>query len=449
MSLPANFVKTTATPRRIVWMKAGRWYWVVILSAVFGCSQEGGTVVGASGMGGGAGSGGTSGHESGGRGGDGGMAETGGHSGTSGSAGIGEGGDSIVGGSGGSGVGGMASTGGRGGDGGMAETGGHSGTSGSPGIGEGGDSIVGGSGEGGDSSGDGGASSNAGASGAGGALACGTGSLAYDQVILCDTPVVYLAMDRLSGNEPDLTGNGHNGSYEGGTTNSATLPNGDIAADFNGSDQSLTIPSSPAFSISTTGDLTWEAWVRPDVLQFPNASDGYVNWLGKCASYSPTCEWQARMYATTNPEDRCNRFSAYVFNATAGLGSGAYWQASCGSVQEGQWYHVVGEYTIKAQPEDCPNAQSYPGSIEIWVNGVKWSHASHGETGCLSQYQVVPTANGSPVNVATVAKDNWFPGAIGKVAIYDSLLSQAQVSAHFTAMTGNTPSGSCAAMCSF
>jgi hypothetical protein len=47
-----------------------------------------------------------------------------------------------------------------------------------------------------------------------------------------------------------------------------------------------------------------------------------------------------------------------------------------------------------------------------------------------------------------MAMDTFFPGAIGKVAIYDYLLSQAQISAHYDAMTGAEPSGSCAASCS-
>ena len=43
----------------------------------------------------------------------------------------------------------------------------------------------------------------------------------------------------------------------------------------------------------------------------------------------------------------------------------------------------------------------------------------------------------------------WFPGAIGKVAIYDYLLTPAQITAHYQAMTGKTPTGSCANTCSF
>jgi hypothetical protein len=256
-------------------------------------------------------------------------------------------------------------------------------------------------------------------------------------------------MNKLSGSEPDLAGNNHPGTYHGGATASAALPNGDIAADFNGSNQYLSVGSSPAFSIPTTGDLTWEAWLRPDVLQFPNDSNGYVDWMGKCQDYAPTCEWEARMYATTNSEDRCNRISAYVFNPSAGLGSAADWQPTCGLVQAGRWLHVVGEYTTRTQPSDCQNAATYPGMIDIWVNGVRWNHASHGQTGCMSQYSVVPAAKDSPLNIGTMAMDAWFPGAIAKVAIYGKLLTAAQVTAHYRAMTGAAPTGSCANTCSF
>jgi hypothetical protein len=91
----------------------------------------------------------------------------------------------------------------------------------------------------------------------------------------------------------------------------------------------------------------------------------------------------------------------------------------------------------------------YPGAIDIFVNGVKWNQSRHGQTGCMSQYQVIPKANSSPVNVGTMALDAWFQGAIAKLAIYDVRLSDAQVQAHYRAMTGRDPSGSCANDCSF
>jgi concanavalin A-like lectin/glucanase superfamily protein len=280
--------------------------------------------------------------------------------------------------------------------------------------------------------------------------ACNSGSTNYDQLVLCDRPVGFWAMSMSSGTqETDLSGNGSTGTYEGPAPSSVAMPNGDQAADFNGSSNYLTVPSKAAFSIPATGELTWEAWIRPSTLQFPNDSGGYVDWMGKCASYAPTCEWEARMYSTDNSQNRCNRLSAYVFNSGAGLGSGADWQPTCGLFQADTWFHVVGEYTTKSQPSDCSNADSYPGSINIWVNGVEWDHASHGDTGCFSQYNVVPEANDSPINIGTMAKDAWFQGAVGKVAIYDFLLSQTQITNHYRAMTGKSPTGSCQDTCTF
>ncbi len=256
-------------------------------------------------------------------------------------------------------------------------------------------------------------------------------------------------MNQASGTEPDLTKHAHDGTHKGSPVQLVAMPNADRASDFDGSSQYVTIPSSPAFSIPTTGNLTWEAWIRPHVLQFANDSGGYVDWMGKCEEYAPTCEWEARMYNLTNDENRPNRLSAYVFNPSAGLGSGADWQQSTGQIKAGEWYHVVGEYTTLSQPSNCNNASAYPGSIDIWVNGVRWNHASHGQTGCMSQYSVVPVANDSAVNVGTMARDAWFQGAIGKLAIYDYLLSQSQITAHYELMTGMQPAGSCANTCSF
>jgi hypothetical protein len=360
----------------------------------------------------------------------------GGTGGGTGSAGTGGSASTTGGGTGGAGTGGSAST--TGGGGGSAGNGGSAGATGSAG------GMSGAAGRGGSTGGTGGR--DGGMAGGGGS---GGGAASYDQTILADGPVAYWAMNKLSASEPDLTGNNHAGTYHNGATTAATMPNGDAAADFNGSNQYVSVSSSAAFSIPTTGNLAFEAWIRPDVLQFPNDNNGYVDWMGKCQSYSPTCEWEARMYSTTNSEMRCNRMSAYVFNPTAGLGSAADWQPTCGSIQAGAWYHIVGEYTTLTQPSDCQMATQYPGMIDIWVNGVRWNHSSHGQTGCMSQYSIVPAANSSPLNIGTMAMDAWFPGAIGKVAIYDKVLTAAQVTAHYRAMTGASPTGSCANTCSF
>jgi hypothetical protein len=67
----------------------------------------------------------------------------------------------------------------------------------------------------------------------------------------------------------------------------------------------------------------------------------------------------------------------------------------------------------------------------------------------MSQYNVVPIANNSALNIGTMALDCWFRGAIGKVAIYNFPLSQTQISNHYQVMTGKLPTGSCVDTCSF
>jgi hypothetical protein len=289
--------------------------------------------------------------------------------------------------------------------------------------------------------------------GSGSAVSTATAAVAaasatgYDATVLADAPVAFWDMASRTTVETDRTGHGHDGTYKGGTAEAATLPNGEQAIDFNGSNQYLTVPSSSVFSISTTRQLTWEGWIRPDRLQFPNDSGyGYVDWMGKCQNYSPSCEWEARMYNNVNSQGRCSRLSAYVFNPTAGPGSAADWQpGSCTLFQAGKWLHVVAQYQTLTTPSAC-NA-TYPGTIDIWVNGIRWNPSYHSPTGCMSQYSVLPSARSSPLNIGTMALETWFAGAVGKVAIYDHLLGQTKIARHYTAMTGAMPIGSCASTC--
>ncbi len=271
----------------------------------------------------------------------------------------------------------------------------------------------------------------------------------YDTAVLSASPVLYLTMQSpTAGTESDKSGHGMTGTYKGGAPAQATMPNGDTAAAFNGSSQYLTVPSNASLSVSTAHKLTWEAWIRPDTLQFPTASsDGYIDWMGKCDQYSPTCEWEARMYNSSTAQGRPNRLSAYVFNPSAGLGSAADWQPATNVISAGKWLHVVAEYDTTTTPAGCSSA--YPGSINIWVNGVKQSLADHLPTGCMSQYKIVPKASNSPLTIGTMAFDTWFKGAVGKVAVYNRLLTQAEIASHFKAMTGTSPTGSCGATCTF
>lgn len=195
-------------------------------------------------------------------------------------------------------------------------------------------------------------------------------------------------------------------------------------------------------------------WIQPSVLNFPNSiqPDGYVQVMGKCVSHPNTglCEWLARMYDTTTGQGRPNRMSAYIFNPNGGEGAGADWQPVAGLIQANQWYHIVGEYTTDPNltPPNCPFSSSYPGAINIWVNGVLWNETAHFPTGCMNQgtgsnIAVTPATTSSQLNIGTVDFQSWFQGAVGKVAIYDKLLTQQQITNHYQTMTGKQPTGNC------
>jgi len=255
----------------------------------------------------------------------------------------------------------------------------------------------------------------------------GVSMLNYDQAVLADRPVLYLAMRSPQlGSEYDLTGNGNNGTYrstDGAKPFAVTMPNGDTASRFNGLDQFLEVADADALSVPTTGVLTLEAWMRPDVLEFPkNEGSGYVHWMGKGQGTGVTGqqEYVARMYSLSNTEERQNRISGYAFNPEGGKGSGSYFQEP---VTPGEWIHYALVINTRATSAKYPT-----GYVRIYKNGVLK------DTTALNQFDVVPRNGTAPFQVGTRAAKSFFLGAIGKVAMYSYELTREQLGAHYNAM---------------
>jgi hypothetical protein len=246
---------------------------------------------------------------------------------------------------------------------------------------------------------------------------------AYDRQVLSLGPVLYLTMAHpLAGTEEDLSGHGHDGSYlpRNRWPDQVRLPNGDEAADFDGRDQYLQVPSADALSVTHTGCLTVEAWIRPMTLQFPEAQGtGYVYVLGKGSPGKQ--EYAIRMYSLLNSEHpaRPNRLSGYVFNLRGGKGSGAYFQDV---VTVRQWLMVT--FVI-----DSRSSHAWPhGYVALYKNGRQRDKVS------LSQYEVQPQAGSAPFRIGTRDLDSYFEGAVAKVAVYDYVLSAADIRGTYDAM---------------
>jgi hypothetical protein len=245
----------------------------------------------------------------------------------------------------------------------------------------------------------------------------------YDAAVLADGPVLYLAMTKAGGTEPDLSGHGLPGTYVAGARGwfaTTTLPNGDVATVFDGNDQYLQVRDADALSIPTTGALTVEAWMRPDTLEFTHSENsGYVHWLGK--GVRGQHEYVARMYNLTNSEDRPNRISGYSFNLAGGLGAGSHFQDDLSGKP---WIH----YTLAINT--APGEGCTTGYTKIYRDGVQR------DIDCLSSYDVIPGNGTAPLRVGTRDFASFFAGPVAKVAIYPAELTPAQVESHQQAMYG-------------
>jgi hypothetical protein len=249
---------------------------------------------------------------------------------------------------------------------------------------------------------------------------------AYDRQVMALGPVLYLTLGHSSaGAYQDLSNSGDNGTYmpQSRPPSQVRLPNGALASQFNGHGQYVQVTSSGPLSVTHTGCLTVEAWIRPATLQFPlEEGTGYAYVLGKGEPGKE--EYALRMYSERNHESpvRPNRVSAYAFNRWGGWGSGAYFQDH---VSIGGWLMVA--FVIS----DLPTPGWPRGYVAIYKNGQLRGRVS------LSQYHVRPTATSAPFRIGTQSLDSFFEGAVGDVAVYDYALSGAQLASTYAAMFGS------------
>lgn len=226
---------------------------------------------------------------------------------------------------------------------------------------------------------------------------------AYDAAVLADGPVGFW---------PASAG-------------TAMMPNGDAATLLDGASQWTAVHDAGSYSVPTTGALTVEVWLRPDVLDFPGAetsADGPLVYpLIKGTTYGTggDQEWALRMYGRGSAT-RPNRISGYVFNPDGGLGAGSYFQDA---LTAGQWMHIALVVDTVTKGADGW------GTTRIYRDGALRDTDTLGGT-----YRIAPVNNGAPVHIGARPGRSYFKGAIGKVALYGRALTSAQIAAHFAAM---------------
>jgi hypothetical protein len=254
-----------------------------------------------------------------------------------------------------------------------------------------------------------------------------------DNAVLADTPVAYFPLDGANGS--DVTGSGMT-AVAVGSPATVTMPNGDRAAQFNGASSYYEIDDDPALSVATTGQLTLEMWVRPDVLDAQitenTAVDPYVYFAGK--GVTGQHEYAARFYNAHKDDGSAsavgNRFAAYAFNLAGGTAPGVQWTGGVASTDDGtppvltagQWVHVavvIDTVTVDANGD---------GVISLYRNGVLMDHRAM--TG------ITPGDGTAPLRIGTRDLNSYFQGAIGKVAVYSKAVSAARLLAHYHAVAG-------------
>lgn len=256
----------------------------------------------------------------------------------------------------------------------------------------------------------------------------------YDAVIRSDMPTSYFPLSRSMRKDwdVDLAHSDRKGVYY--NTKTTLMPNGDKASVFNGRNSYFEIPDSADLSVTGSGILTIEAWMRPDALVFQkDEGSGYVHWMGK-GVLPNQMEWATRMYSADNTEGRENRISGYAFNPEGGRGIGSYTQQS---VDAGDWIHYV--FVINTTPDDPSN----PGYTKIYRDGSNLgAKTPWDDMDSLLEYWptpdtphlITPVDGSAPLRVGTRDFRSFFEGAVGKVAIYNYELSPDQIQRHYDAM---------------
>ncbi len=226
----------------------------------------------------------------------------------------------------------------------------------------------------------------------------------YDVEVLSDNPLVYYRFGEAPGSmiAIDSSGNGNDGTYLGGVTlgGPSATPELGGAAEFDGSSGWVDVPA-----LGTLEKSTIEFWVNADAL------------AGGCC----TSIFSTDTFATGNLHFNL-KGGLDIEHAIAGGGPNNN-NTPDGAIAFDDWFHVVVTYDA----EDIAN-----GETNFYVNGVLITTSNHAnDPDMVLIGGAIAAWNQNGNNVI-----RFFNGELDEFAIYDSILSEEQIIAHYNARLG-------------
>jgi hypothetical protein len=256
--------------------------------------------------------------------------------------------------------------------------------------------------------------------------------MSIKDAILNTSPTSYWPLDDVAGLSCHDEMGLHDAAVPAQGVTLAVIPFGASQAPFfDGALRSfLTIADDPKYSQPHANALTVVAWICPLALDNANTTgteDQYVHYVEKAVGSSTDVEWVLRLYNQTNPT-RHSRLSFYTFNlgSPAGEGNGSYMEYGVSSNDEtpielGKWVFVVGE----AEPWSTDGTTG----CVLWKQDVQAARVTADE---YAAYHVRPRHGSGPITVGGM-QTTGFKGAIAHFAIWNRLLSAAEISSIWTA----------------
>ena len=196
-------------------------------------------------------------------------------------------------------------------------------------------------------------------------------------------PIAHWKLDETTGTTAVDSAGGHNG-----TTANTTWTTGHVdgALEFNSSADSVTVPD--AAELSITDELTITAWIDKDGLS------GYDPAVTKATTGSDL------NYLLGTWEDEV------VFGFSTATDNWQGYYTSGANLSTGTWYHIAATY------DNAGNA------VRIYLDGMQIFSTTT---------TLEPVTNSGPVRLGRSAVNEYWPGRLDDVRIYDQVLSDAEI----------------------